>query len=82
MAGAAGIGIVGEVRIVSPGVVEPAPKAELGTESLNVVLVTHRGGLPVAGVFVVVQPAGKAGAVTPSKFSVKAGAPVCKTPSV
>jgi hypothetical protein len=62
--------MTGESRRLSPGVAEPPEKAEFGAVLLAVVEVTHKGGFPVGGVLAVVQPAGSAGAVTPSKFSV------------
>ena len=44
-------------------------KASLGEVCGFVVEVTHMGGLPAA--LLATQPAGKAGAATPSKFSLK-----------
>src|SRR6185295_4759619 len=70
----------GEVKLFSPAVAEPAPNAELGGVSF-VVDVTHSGGVPAAGTFAVVQPAGSAGAVTPSKFSLKVAGEFTNTPS-
>src|SRR3954462_3971747 len=65
-AGAFGSVITGESNLLSPAVVEPAENAEFGAVSLADALVTHNAGFPVLAV---TQPAGSAGAVTPSKFS-------------
>ena len=73
--------MVGEVKLFSPAVAEPPPNAELGGVWF-VVEVTHSGGLPVGGVLAVVQPAGSAGAVTLSKFSVKVAGESTSTPRV
>ena len=73
--------MVGEVKLFSPAVAEPPPNAELGGVSF-VVEVTQSGGLPVAGTFAVVQPAGSAGAVTESKFSVNVAGELANTPNV
>src|SRR5689334_5183221 len=82
-AGAFGIAIEGEVKLLSLATVPPAPKAEFGALSLVVVEVSQSAAVLVAVLLrAVVQPAGKAGAVTPSKFSVKTGAPVCSRPRV
>src|SRR5262245_36353273 len=66
------LGESSRTSLTAPGSVA---KALFGGVSLEVVEVTHAGALPLATVDV--QPAGKAGAVTPSKFSEKAtlGAP-------
>jgi hypothetical protein len=45
--GAVGIVIVGEVRLLSPGVVVPVVAAEFGGESLKAVVVAHNGAVPV-----------------------------------
>src|SRR6185503_7379351 len=82
-AGAAGTAISGETNSLPPGVVALAPKAPFGgVGGVPAVDVTQRTGPPVGLVLAVVQPAGSAGAVTPSKFSVKVGAIVCRTPRV
>src|SRR5215216_3261097 len=71
--------VTGESKRLSPGAVVPFVEAEFGNESRMVEEVTHNGALPV---WAVVQPAGSAGAVTPSKFSVKVGAEVTSNPIV
>ena len=52
--GAAGMAIVGEVRLLSPGFAVPSVAAEFGAVSLNAVVVAHSGAVPV---WAVVQPA-------------------------
>src|SRR3982751_580167 len=56
----------GEISSVLPTVLGSGAKASLGAVSGAVVDVTQGDSAPVAAV---VQPAGNAGAVTPSKFS-------------
>src|SRR6478735_5154264 len=56
----------GEISSVLPTPLGSGAKASLGAVSGVVVDVTHGDSVPVAAV---VQPAGSAGAVTPSKFS-------------
>ena len=58
----------GETSSVSPTVAGSGANAAFGAVSGVVVDVTHGTSAPVA---VLVHPAGSAGAVTPSKFSVK-----------
>src|SRR6185295_10598301 len=82
-AGAVGMGITGDVKVESLATVPPAPKAEFGAVSGVVVDVTQSAVLFAATLLrAVVQPTGRAGAVTPSKFSVKEGAEFISTPSV
>jgi hypothetical protein len=63
---APGIAISGETRRLSVTNAGSSTKAVFGAESDDAVVVTHSGAGPAA--FVAVQPAGRAGAVTPSKF--------------
>ena len=60
--------MVGVSRRLSLTVAGSSTNASLGAVSGVVVEVTHSGAAPAA--LVATQPAGKAGAVTPSKFSV------------
>ena len=71
--------MVGVVRLLSPGVATLPVAAEFGAVSAKAVVVAHSGAAPVVAV---VQPAGNTGATTPSKFWLKAGAPVTSAPSV
>ena len=82
LTGAVGIAMTGEVKLLSPGVAEPAPNAVFGAESTVVVVVTQRTGVAPVPLRAVVQLAGSAGAVMPSKFSVNAGAELMSSPSV
>jgi hypothetical protein len=59
------IAIAGEINSVLPTDAGSGANASFGAVSGVVVEVTHGDSAPVA---VVVQPAGNAGAVTPSKF--------------
>src|SRR4051812_6783298 len=61
------IGIGGETRSSSDTVAPSAPSAEFGADELLAAEVPHKVPVPV---MVLVQPAGSAGAVTPSKLSV------------
>jgi hypothetical protein len=61
------IGIGGEIRLDSPTVAGSFVNAAFRGVSGVVMVVTHSAGGP-APVFVVVHPAGNAGATTPSKF--------------
>ena len=47
MPGAAGMAMVGEVRLLSPGVATLSVAAEFGAVSLNAVVVAHNGAAPV-----------------------------------
>jgi len=66
------MGKSGEVSSVVPGLPTLVTKASLGALLGLVVEVVHAGSDPVVAT---VQPAGRAGAVTPSKFSEQAGRP-------
>ena len=63
------IAIFGVSRRLSVTTAGSSIKASLGAVSGVVVEVTHRGAPPAA--LLATQPAGNAGAVTPSKFSLK-----------
>src|SRR6476646_9230951 len=77
------MGITGEVKLESLATVPPAPNAALSGESTLVVVVTQSAAVFAATLLLaVVQPAGKAGAVTPSKFSVKVVGELTSNPSV
>jgi hypothetical protein len=81
--GAVGMGMMGDVKDESLATVPPAPKAAFGAEDTVVVVVSHSAAVLVATLLLaVVQPVGNAGAVTPSKPSVKVGAEFTKRPSV
>src|SRR5262245_20932161 len=62
---------VGETRTSSETVAPSAPRAEFGAVSLDADDVTQRLPVPVCEL---VHPLGRAGAATPSKFSVRRGA--------
>ena len=81
--GAVGMGMTGDVKDESLATVPPAPKAAFGADDTVVVVVTHSAAVLAATLLLaVVQPAGNAGAATPSKFSVKVGAEFTNRPSV
>jgi len=70
VAGPAAIDMLGDSRRLSLTVAGSSIKTTFGAELGVVVEVTHKGATPDA--LVAVHPTGKAGAVTPSKFSERA----------